>query len=110
MQAKSQQLLLVAGASALTIALYFAPQKVTRETPALSETAVGFESRREAAKSGLQRQEAELISSLENQLQKETGNLSLMDSLGRRWDALQKPALAAHYFDEHAKKDDEEKS
>lgn len=110
MQARSQQLLLVAGASVLTIALYLAPQKVVPEKNAQAKTVSGFESRLMTAKSGLQRQEADLITSLESQTEKESGNLSLMDSLGRRWDALRKPGIAAHYFEMHAQKDQEEKS
>jgi tetratricopeptide (TPR) repeat protein len=110
MQARSQQLLLVAGASVLTIALYLAPQKITREAKSVSIESAGFESQLAAAKSGLQRQEAELISSMETQLGKESGNLSLMDSLGRRWDALRKPGIAAHYFEARAQQDEEEKS
>jgi tetratricopeptide (TPR) repeat protein len=110
MQARSQQLLLVAGASALTVALYLAPQKVTKEKVVQATEVSGFDSRLETAKRSLQRQEADLISNLEAQVQKENGNLSLLDSLGRRWDALQKPGIAAHYFEVHATKDDEEKN
>jgi len=51
-----------------------------------------------------------MISALESQLDKETGNLSLMDSLGGRWDALQKPGIAAHYFEAHARQVESEKS
>jgi len=108
MQARSQQLLLVAGASVLTIVLYLAPQKVTREASSSPVQIQGFESQLDEAKKGLQRQEAEMISSLESKLANESGNLSLMDSLGRRWDALHKPAIAAHYFEEHAIKAQEE--
>jgi tetratricopeptide (TPR) repeat protein len=110
MQARSQQLLLVAGASVLTIVLYLAPQKVAKDKKPVVTEASGFEAQLEAARNGLQRQEADWISNLESHLNKEPGNLSLMDSLGRRWDALRKPAIAAHYFEEHAKKDQEEKS
>jgi tetratricopeptide (TPR) repeat protein len=110
MQARSQQLLLVAGASALTIALYLAPQKVTKVKEQISTEASGFDVLLKSSKAGLQRQEAEMISSLESKLEKEGGNLSLLDSLGRRWDALQKPGIAAHYFEERATQDNEEKS
>lgn len=110
MQARSQQLLLVAGASALTIALYMAPQKVSKVEEKTSVEAQGFEALLNTSKAGLQRQEAELVSSLEAGIQKDGSNLSLLDSLGRRWDAFQKPGIAAHYFEEHAKQDDEEAS
>ena len=110
MQARSQQLLLVAGASALAIALYLAPQKVVRENNTAQTEIPAFESQLNSAKSGLQRQEADLITALESELSKEAGNVSLMDSLGRRWDALQKPAIAAHYFEQHALLDQGEKS
>ena len=110
MQAKSQQLLLVAGASALAIALYLAPQKAVRENNTAETEIPAFESQLNSAKSGLQRQEADLITALESELSKEVGNVSLMDSLGRRWDALQKPAIAAHYFEQHALLDQDEKS
>jgi len=110
MQARSQQLLLVAGASALTIALYLAPQKVSKEEEKTPIEATGFDALLNSSKAGLQRQEAEIISSIEAGLEKDEGNLSLLDSLGRRWDAFQKPGIAAHYFEEHAKQDDEESS
>ena len=110
MQAKSQQLLLVAGAAALTIALYLAPQKVKQEKKTSGTEVSDFESQLNAAKSGLQRQEAAMISALESQLDKETGNLSLMDSLGGRWDAFRKPGIAAHYFEAHARQDESEKN
>ena len=110
MQAKSQQLLLLAGASALTIALYFAPQKLKPVSKAAETESGGFTAELAAAKSTLQRQEAELLSSIEARLAEDSGNLSLMDSLGRRWDAMHKPAIAAHYFEEHAKQDQQENS
>ncbi len=110
MQAKSQKWLLIAGALALTIALYLAPNRIVRENKSESPEITGFESQLNGAKAGLQRQEADMISGIESELSKEPGNLSLMDSLGRRWDALKKPAIAAHYFEAHAQKDEEEKS
>ncbi|CAN5486729.1 hypothetical protein BH11BAC1_BH11BAC1_25400 [soil metagenome] len=110
MQARSQQLLLFAGASVLTIALYLAPNKVTSEKKTDRTETSDFEMQLNVAKSGLQRQEADMINSLEAKLEKESDNLSLMDSLGTRWDALQKPAIAAHYFEIHAKKEPGEKS
>jgi cytochrome c-type biogenesis protein CcmH/NrfG len=110
MQARSQQLLLVAGASALTIALYLSPQKVSREKEQAPTQVTDFDAQLKSSKAGLQRQEADMILSIETKLEKESGNLSLLDSLGRRWDALQKPAIAAHYFEEHAARDNEESS
>jgi len=108
MQARSQQLLLVAGASALTIALYLSPQKVSKEKEQTPIEVTGFDEQLKRSKAGLQRQEADMILSIEEKLAKESGNLSLLDSLGRRWDALQKPGIAAHYFEEHALKDNQE--
>jgi outer membrane protein len=110
MQAKSQQLLLIAGSIVLTAALYLAPQKVRQEKGPETVAATGFESQLMNAKNGLQRQEADLVTALEARYEEDKSNLSLLDSLGRRWDALQKPAIAAHYFEERAKKDQEEKS
>lgn len=110
MQARSQQLLLIAGVSVLTIALYLTPQKVTRQNDSPESGSTPFEIRLSDARKGLQRQEAVLISDLEAQLEKESGNLSLMDSLGRRWDALQQPAIAAHYFEKIASSGQDEKS
>jgi tetratricopeptide (TPR) repeat protein len=110
MQARSQQLLLVAGASALTIALYLAPQKVSKEKKETSTETSGFDLLLNSSKAGLQRQEAEIITSLESKVEKDDRNLSLLDSLGRRWDALQKPGIAAHYFEEHATRDNTESS
>ncbi len=110
MQARSQQLLLVAGASALTIALYFAPRQVRTESKTSAPVTGTFDASLDQAKQGLQRQEASMINALESKLSEETGNLSLMDSLGGRWDALQKPGIAAHYFEEHANKEGTEKN
>lgn len=110
MQAKGHQILFGAGAVLLTLAIYLAPKKIEPDKNPPPVEITGFEAQLEAAKRGLQRQEADLISALESQLAGDSGNLSLLDSLGRRWDALQKPGLAAHYFEAYAKADQEEKS
>ena len=110
MQARSQQLLLVAGASALTIALYFAPRQLKPGTGKENPVQSHFEIALNTAKGTLQRQEADIISGLESRLKAEPGNISVMDSLGRQWDALKKPAIAAHYFEEQAMRDETEKN
>ncbi len=110
MQVRSQQALLVTGAIALTTALYFAPTKVIKEKKEEVAAVSDFDMQLNEAKRTLKRQEADLITLLEGGLAKEPGNLSLMDSLGMRWDAFGQRAISAHYFEEHAKQSPDEKT
>ena len=110
MQARSQKILLIAGALVISAALYFAPKKAdpvrTEKTGAVSD----FESRLEAARKSLKRQESDIITSLENLVSAEPGNLTYKDSLGRQWDKFQQPSISSYYFEEIALEKKDEKS
>src|SRR5947208_2109544 len=99
MSSRSQQLLFVFGAIALTVVLYFAPKKVEKMASAETKTSTSFEAEVTKAKQGLKREEAEAINLLEKKVKDNPGDLSLVDSLAGRWDALQQPAVSAHYHE-----------
>src|SRR5436305_14771931 len=91
-------------ALALTAVLYLAPKKtITTPTPAAS-VLPDFELLLNDAKTSLKRQEVETVSGLEARLKTEPGNFILLDSLAGRWDALQMPAISAHYYELIAEK------
>lgn len=94
------QLLILSGAIALTIVLYFAPQKIKKEE-AKAETAdiFSFESLLSSAKGSLKRQELEPVSKLESELSKNGNNVQLLDSIGKQWDKLGQPVISSHYFE-----------
>jgi len=99
-RAKKIQLLILSGAIALTIVLYFAPQKIKKEeTTAETADLFSFESLLSSAKSGLKRQETEPVSKLETELSKNQNNVLLLDSLGKQWDKLGQPVISSHYFE-----------
>jgi len=110
MSKRSQQLLFVFGAIALTVLLYFAPRKVEKMASADTKTSSSFEAEVEKAKQGLKRQEIEEINLLDKKLKENPGDLSVVDSLAKRWDALQQPAVSAHYFETAAAQRHDEKS
>jgi tetratricopeptide (TPR) repeat protein len=108
---RNQQLLLVAGALVLTVVLYLAPKKIEK-ADVVSPVRAGysFDDALNRAKQQLKREELEQISSLEKQIDGNKGNTLLLDSLGKRWDALQMPAISAHYYEEAAEREPGEKS
>lgn len=111
MRTSSKQLLLVAGAVVLTVALYFAPQKVEKEKEnEKTNNPFSFEAILADSKSGLKRQEVEKINVVEAAYLKDTSSLLLIDSLGKMWDRLNSPQVAARYFELLAEKKQDEKS
>jgi tetratricopeptide (TPR) repeat protein len=106
------QLLVLAGAVVLIVALYFAPGKIDKPEQVVSETGqpYSFESLLTSAKSSLKRQEAEPISQLEIEISKQPDNIQLLDSLGKKWDHLQQPIISSHYFEMIAEKQPNEKN
>jgi tetratricopeptide (TPR) repeat protein len=111
LRARKIQLLIVTGAVALTIVLYFAPQKIKKEeTVAEKADVFSFESLLSSAKGGLKRQEVEPVSILENELGKNPDNVVLLDSLGKQWDKLGQPVISSHYFEMIAEHEPGEKS
>src|ERR1043165_5589884 len=89
-------------AIALSIILYFAPQKIKKtEVSSENTDAFSFESLLSSAKGSLKRQEAEPIMKLENELSKSQSAQSglLLDSLGKQWDKLDQPVISSHYFE-----------
>jgi outer membrane protein len=111
MTIRSQQLLFVIGAVALTAVLYFAPRKVDKMvTAATVAPSFSFESSIEKARQRLKRQEADEISTLEKKVKANPDDLSATEELANRWDALHQPGIAAHYFETVAEKKPEEKN
>ncbi len=110
MTVRSQQLLFVIGAVALTAVLYFAPRKVDKMVTASVAPSFSFESSIEKAKQGLKRQEADEISTLEKKSKDNPDDLSATEELAKQWDALHQSGIAAHYYETVAEKKPEEKS
>jgi len=107
---RNLQFLLIAAALALTAALYFAPKKTISTAAPAASRLPDFELLLNDAKASLKREELETVSGLEARLKTEPGNFMLVDSLGKRWDALQIPAIAAHYYELIAENKPGEKS
>jgi tetratricopeptide (TPR) repeat protein len=110
MTRRTQQLLFVLGALILTLTLYLAPKKIEKMEAAGNPTAFSFENFITKAKQGLKRQEIEGLNVLENQAKENPNDVFLLDSLGKRWDALQRSGIAAHYFEIVAEEKKDEKS
>jgi tetratricopeptide (TPR) repeat protein len=104
------QILLIAAALALTAALYFAPKKTISTAAPAASRLPEFDLLLNDAKASLKREEVEIVAPLEARLKTEPGNFLLLDSLGKRWDALQMPAIAAHYYELMAENKPDEKS
>lgn len=103
MQTGSKQLLLIAGTLALSIALYFAPHKISETgVEAKSPEKFSFSSMLDQAKKGLKRQELLPVENLEKALSGDENNTRLLDSLGHIWDSAQQPAISAFYFEKIA--------
>ncbi len=110
-RARKIQLLILTGAVALTIVLYFAPQKINKEKADAEKADVfSFESLLISAKGSLKRQEIEPLTKLENDLAKNKGDSVLLDSLGKQWDKMGQPVISAHYFEMIAEEKPGEKS
>jgi tetratricopeptide (TPR) repeat protein len=110
-RARKIQLLILTGAIALTIVLYFAPQKIKKED-VKAETAdiFSFESLLSSAKGSLKRQELEPVTKLESELSKNQNNVTLLDSAGKQWDKLGQPVISAYYFEKIAEQQPGEKT
>ena len=109
MRTSSKKILLVAGAAVLTVALYFAPQNVKKEKETINNP-FSFETILADSKNGLKRQEVEKINVVEMAYLKDTSSLTLIDSLGKMWDRLNNPQVAARYFELLAEKKPNEKN
>src|SRR4051812_25230260 len=109
MSSRMQQLLFVLGAVLLTIGLYLAPKKIEKAEVAMASPSFSFESLIEKAKQGLKRQEVEPISALEKEAKDNPADLSVAESLAKRWDDLHQPAISAHYYEAIAEKKQDEK-
>jgi tetratricopeptide (TPR) repeat protein len=110
MSPKNQQLLLVGGIVILSVILYFAPAK--KETlVAEAQPAYSFEGQLEKAKRQLKREESETLANLEKKMNEGGAEQNiLLDSLAKRWDALENKSIAAHYFETLAQKTNDEKT
>jgi tetratricopeptide (TPR) repeat protein len=110
MSRRSQQLVFVLGAAALTLLLYFAPRKVTKMATAEARPGFTIESQIDKARQALKRQEADEIEALEKKAKANPGDAATMEALAERWDAQQRPAIAAHYFEQAARQKNDEES
>ena len=111
MRTGSKQLLLIAGATLLTAALYFAPKKTENNTPIDNKSEVfSFDAFVNEAKGQLKRQEVDKLNEIEAALKKDPTSNRLTDSLGKMWDKLQMPQISSHYFEINAEKNPDEKS
>ena len=113
MQTGTKQILLLAGALALTTVLYFAPKKLEKADTAAEPgmvSGLSFEGLLGQAKGQLKREELEPVNGLEKQLRVDSSNVELLDSLGKTWDRLQFPVVSAHYFEAIALKQPTEKN
>jgi tetratricopeptide (TPR) repeat protein len=111
MRTGSKQLLLIAGATALTAALYFAPKVIINDSGTnKSGNEFSFDALAAEAKGQLKRQEAEQINSVEAELKKNPSSLNLIDSLGKMWDRLNMPQVSSHYYELVAENNQDEKS
>lgn len=114
---RKTQVVLVAGALALTAALYFAPKAGTTAKPAAAkEEAVkqefNFDQLLAFQKKNLTASELEKTESWVAQLKEPASrvNLSIYDSLAKVWDDKKMFSLSANYFEQKAGKDNTEKS
>lgn len=111
MQARGKQWLLIAGGALLVIALYLAPQKVTKTAVEEAHShEISFDGLNSEAKGQLKRQEVEVISELESALKKDPSSIALNDSLGKVWDRLGQPQISSHYYEKVAERNPTEKS
>lgn len=102
MSARRTQLVLVAGAIALTGVLYLLPRKTSEEKAAIQTqtqaSTYTFEGLLADAKSQVKRQELDPINQLEEKLQQAPQDTAVLGELGRSWDRLGFPAISSGYF------------
>ena len=112
MRSGSKQILLIAGAVLLTAGLYFLPQKTEKKetTTQADGDAFSFGALLTQAKGQLKRQELDGVNNVEKALEKSPDDENLNDSLGKIWDRLNMPYIAAHYYEEIALKNPQEKN
>ncbi len=113
MAIRRNQILVIVAAIAVTVVLYFLPQKIQSDhKEAENNTEGGYSFNRiiTQAKGQLKPDELAPIQKIEAELAKEDGNLLLLDSLGKMWDLALFPVVSAHYFEEIATKHPEEKN
>lgn len=109
MRTGGKQLLLIAGAAILTGALYFAPQKTDKENKK-EESGFSFKAILTESKGQLKRQELVRINEVEVLLEKDPTSIPLTDSLGKMWDRVNMPHISAHYYEQLAIQNPDEKN
>jgi tetratricopeptide (TPR) repeat protein len=117
MQSKTLQIILIAGAATLSVALYLAPRKASvAEKTALikpsSKQEFSFEDLLVFQNKNLSAAERTKSETWLKDLQQPASrmNLSLYDSLAAIWDSKKMFVLSAHYYEQKAEKDNTEKS
>ncbi|MEO8151384.1 MAG: tetratricopeptide repeat protein [Bacteroidia bacterium] len=107
------QIGIVAAILALTVWLYLLPiSKNTPETKSERPGGSGFQFEDVLAQTKKQYRPAQLmvINDLEKKIPTGNTDLAIFDSIGLAWDELKQPGIAAHYFEQKALKDNNEKS
>jgi tetratricopeptide (TPR) repeat protein len=109
MAIRRNHILVIVAAISVTIVLYLLPQQSAEKGDIKAETGYSFKGILTQAKGQLKPEELEPIQGLEAALEKEEGNLLLLDSLGKMWDLALFPVVSAHYFEQIAEKRSGEK-
>ena len=117
MQGRTFQILLITGAAALSVALYFAPRnpppgKQMHAAKPEADQKFNFNDLLAYQQKGLSPEESQKSESWLKELEQSASrvNLNLYDSVARIWDQKKMFALSAHYYELKAGKDHLEKS
>ena len=111
MSSSQLRYLFIALSILLAAGLFFAPSQINSK-PKTASTDIGKENAKEiseeqliaSAKESLKDEQKGFISALEMQLNADSSNLSIYDSLGSAWDEAKIPAASAYYFELKAKR------
>lgn len=105
-----KQILFIVAAIVLTAVLYFLPQLNEEKGKEKPAGPYSFESILAQVKSQLKPEELAPINKLEESIAGEKNNVVLLDSLGKLWDNALFPVVSAHYFEQIAGIQPEEKN
>ncbi len=98
-----KQIYVITGAIAFLVVLYLAPTKTEKgkevTVNAGRKESIRFEDHLDKAKKQIDGESLSEINKLELRLNASNLKDVLLDSLGRKWDVLNRPLIAAHYFE-----------
>ncbi len=115
MKINKTQIIVVLAIAVLTVIIYTLPitknkSEEQHATAHAHSQGASFEEIEQATKASLRPAQLTAVNALEEKIKNDGNNLSLYDSIGLAWDALNQPGLAAHYFEQKAEKDNKERS